>query len=173
MWCSNYCKALLSKYVPLTVMANWLMPPLNLHSHYMLRVNVTTVNSQILGDLGCWLAISQATVFFVWIGVGYVNFLLLITRRVPLTDSFWSCFCCSPKAFSFNIIHPSFPQTLLTVPVCTICHMVSHSYHLLLQLGENFGAFGLMEGSPHSSECTFIVYIYKWDCIAAWSILGF
>lgn len=63
MWCCNYCKALLSKYVPLTVMDNWLMPPLNLHLYYILRVNVTTVNSQILGDLDCWLAISQATVF--------------------------------------------------------------------------------------------------------------
>lgn len=53
----------------------------------------------------------ERAVFFDRIDVGYVNF-LIISRRVSLADSFWSCFCCSSKAFSFTFNHPSFPKTL-------------------------------------------------------------
>lgn len=61
----------------------------------------------------------RLSAFFFRIGVGYVNFFFLIFffRRLSLTDSFWSCFCCSSRSFFFVFI--AYPQCL-----CTWCHTV-------------------------------------------------
>lgn len=103
--------------------------------------------------------------FIVRIDDGYVNFLfLVISRRVSLTDSFWSCFCCSSRAFSFNVAQPSFSQTLALFLVLT--HSVSAQFdsrHLLAQLGDLFGVFGLMEGSPESIVLLSYINDYRHD----------
>lgn len=120
---------------------NWLMSSSNFHAHHVYRlakywltftfnclVKLTSQLASLVLEIRPTtkydLLFSKSPVFLSELALDIlISSFLIVSSRVFLTDSFWSCFCCSSRAFSFTITQLPLSQTidLFLLPVCKAC----------------------------------------------------